>query len=151
MKSQFDEIIDFRQFFFKILRNWHLFAFSLVITIIVAFGLNRYTHERYYSETSILIKEESNMLTASDLLYEKSLSSKQKSLENKTHLLRSYPLIYKTIKQLKFDISYYIVGNIMVSEAYIAPIILECSNSNALIGKSIIMMHKKARCQLIQI
>ena len=73
MKSQFDEIIDFRQFFFKILKNWYLFVFSLAITLIIAFTFNRYTHERYYSETSILIKEESSMLTASDLLYEKSL------------------------------------------------------------------------------
>ena len=104
MKSQFDEIIDFRQFFFKILKNWYLFVFTLIITITIAFAFNRYTHESYYSETSILIKEESSMLTASDLLYEKSLSSKQKSLENKALLLRSYPLIYKTIKQLKFDI-----------------------------------------------
>ena len=135
MKSQFDEIIDFRQFFFKILKNWYLFVFSLVITLIIAFAFNRYTHEQYYSETSILIKEENSMLSASDLLYEKSLSSKQKSLENKTHLLRSYPLIYSTIEELKFDISYYIVGNIMVSETFLSPIVFEASNSKKLIGK----------------
>ena len=139
MKSQFDEIIDFRQFFFKILKNWYLFVFSLLITLIVAFGVNRYTHERYYSETSILIKEENSVLTASDLLYEKSLSSKQKSLENKTHFLRSYPLIYKTIEQLKFDVSYYLVGNVMVSETFSAPIAVETAVTANLIGKSIII------------
>jgi len=39
MKSQFDEIIDFRQFFFKIIKNWYFFVISLAITFTIAFSL----------------------------------------------------------------------------------------------------------------
>ena len=137
MQRQLDEIIDFRQFFFKILKNWFFFILSIALCLIIAFTYNRYSHELYSSETSILIKEENTMITASDLLYENSLSNKQKSLENKTLMLKSFPLIYSTLQQLKYDIAYFIVGNIMVTESFHAPVIVTCNNVKLLAGKSV--------------
>ena len=137
MQRQLDEIIDFRQFFFKILKNWFFFVLSIILCFLIAFIYNRYSHELYSSETSILIKEENTIISASDLLYENSLSNKQKSLENKTLMLKSFPLVYSTLKELKYDIAYFIVGNIMVSESFHAPVIVECSNSKLLAGKSV--------------
>ena len=137
MNNQLDEIIDFRQFFFKIIKNWFFFIISLLLTFSVAFAFNRYTHELYMVETSILIKEENSMATASDLLYEKSIGTSQMSLENKELVLKSFPLVYETLEDLRFDISYYIVGNIKVSETYIAPVLLVCDDISSLKGKSI--------------
>ena len=82
MANQLDEIIDFRQFFFKIIKNWFLFTMFLLLSFAIAFAYNRYTPELFRVETSILIKEGDSMPTASDLLYEK-VSSNKKSLENK--------------------------------------------------------------------
>ena len=139
MKNQFEDIIDFQQFLLKIARNWFLVIVSLLLALIVAFAINRYSHEKYYSETSILIKENNNTLTPSDLLYENPVNSKKKSLENKALILRSYPLLYKTVKDLNFNIGYYIVGNIMVTETYISPVILESNDTEYLTGKSILI------------
>ena len=70
MQNQLDDIIDFRQFFFKVIRSWFLFFISLLVTFIIAFAYNRYTHELFHVETSILIKEHNNISSASELLYD---------------------------------------------------------------------------------
>ena len=137
MKNQIEEIIDFQQFLSKVLRNWFFFIISLFFSISVAFIINRYSNEKFYSEASILIKEQNTTITPTDLLYDNTISRKAKSLENKSMLLKSYPLIYKTLLDLRFDISYYIIGNIKVSETYNSPVILSCKNTSKLTGKSL--------------
>ena len=136
MANQLDEIVDFRQFFFKLIKNWFLLVISLLLAFLIAFAYIRYTTQLFSAEISILIKEDNSLPTASDLLYEKG-SSKQKSLENKELMIKSYPLVYKTLEELKFDIGYFIEGNIKVTEAYEAPIIVKCTNVKALKGKKI--------------
>ena len=137
MNNQLDEIIDFKQFFFKLIKNWFFFLISLFLTFTIAYAYNRYTHELYMIETSILIKEDNTITSASDLLYEKSMKTSGMSLENKELVLKSYPLVYATLEELDFDIVYYIVGNIKVSETFIAPVKIECSDVTKIIGKSI--------------
>jgi len=109
INNQFDEIIDFRQFFYKIINNWYFFALSLLLTFAIAYLYNRYTNEIYLVETSILIKENNSMGSASDLLYEKAMKGSIR-LENKELMIKSYPLVYSTLADLGFDICYYIVG-----------------------------------------
>ena len=137
INNQFDEIIDFRQFFFKIIKNWLFFLLCLFLTFSIAFAYNRYTKEIYLVETSILVKEDNMVGSASDLLYEKAMKTSSMSLENKELLLKSYPLVYSVLEELEFDIAYYIVGNIKVSETFIAPIRIECSDVSKIIGKNI--------------
>ena len=134
MANELDEIIDFRQFFFKIIKNWFLFTMFLLFSFAIAFAYNRYTPELFRVETSILIKEGDSMPTVSDLLYEK-VSSNKKSLENKELLLKSFPIVNKTLKDLRFDIAYFIEGNIKVTETFYAPIIVNCANTSTIKGK----------------
>ena len=135
INNQFDEVIDFRHFFFKIIKNWFLFFISLFLTFVIAYAYNRYTKELYLVETSILVKEDNS--AASDLLYEKAMKTNPMSLENKELVLKSYPLVYSVLEDLGFDIAYYIVGNIKVSETFIAPVRIECRDVSKLIGKNI--------------
>ena len=136
MAAKLDEIIDFRQIIFKVINNWFFFIISLFISFSVAFAYNRYTNELYMVETSILIKEDNSIATASDLLYSK-VSSKKKSIENKELMIKSFPLVYKTLQDLRFDISYYIEGNIKTSETYTSPIYLTCADTDNIKGKKI--------------
>ena len=131
--SSIDEIIDFKQFFIKLIKNWFLLLMSLCIAFVIAFTYNRYSTEYFNVNASVLVTDD-NLPSASDLLYEKSFSDKN-SLENKELMLKSYPLIYKTLEDLSFDIAYFIEGNIKVTETYDAPIILRCKNTNLLRGK----------------
>ena len=137
INNQLDEIIDFRQFVFKIINNWFFFVLSLFLTFALAYLYNRYTKELYLVETSILIKENNSMGSASDLLYEKAMGSSNVSIENKVLMLKSYPLVYSTLSDLGFEINYYIVGTIKESESFIAPFKIRCNDITKVIGKNI--------------
>tara|TARA_B100001758_G_C18416864_1_gene620792 strand:+ start:4268 stop:6607 length:2340 start_codon:yes stop_codon:yes gene_type:complete len=135
MQNQLDDIIDFRQFFYKIIRNWFLFFISILVAFVIAFAYNRYTNELFYVKTSILIKEDNNITSASDLLYEK-VQSNTRSLENQELLIKSFPNVFRTLEDLRFDITYYIEGKIKVTETYISPIIVKCDNTKKIKSKS---------------
>ena len=136
MVNSLDDIIDFKQFFVKILRNWFLLVISLLIAFAIAFAYNRYSPELFSSEISILIKDSNSLSSASELLYQ-SRKNHKKSLKNKELLIKSLPVISKTLEDLRFDIAYFIEGNIKVTETYDAPIILKCLNTQDLKGKKI--------------
>ena len=133
--NQFDEIIDFKQFIFKIINNWYLFFISVSLAFVIAYTYNRYAKELYHVQTSILIKEDNS--AAADLLFEKSMKTNPISMENKELVLKSYPLVYSVLEELKFDIAYYIIGNIKVSETFFAPVRIECSDISKIVGKNI--------------
>ena len=133
MPNQLDNIIDFKQFLYKLYYNWYYILLSLVIALIIAFAYIRYTTEYFVSEASVIIEEQSNSNLKSSFLPENVLTS-SKNLENKKFLLTSFPLVSKTIKDLNFDIIYYIEGNIKVTESYLAPIKLQYLNDNKING-----------------
>ena len=143
--NQLDEIVDVRQFFFKIINSWRFFVLSLLLTFSIAFLYNRYTNELFLVETSILVKENNSLGSASDLMFEKAMGSSNISIENKVLILKSYPLVYSTLADLGFDISYFISGTIKMSETFIAPIKVECNDVTKVFGKSIIIEYIDAK------
>ena len=132
------EILDLKQFFLKIKRNWFYFLLSFIICFVTAFSFNRYAEEKYLVETSLLIKKDNKFGSATDLLYEKSiLSSDNVEISDKILLLKSYPLIYQTLEQLRFDISYYIIGSVKDSEIFEVPIKIICAEDYNLYNQSL--------------
>ncbi len=117
-----DNIIDFRELFFKILNNWYYFLLSIFLCLAFAFAYVRYSSELYKSTTKVLIQNNSENVSASEILYENLNSSKESSIKDEIHKFTSFPLVFQTVSDLRFDISYYLVGNIKTSETYIAPI-----------------------------
>ena len=132
MNNSLDEILDFKKFFLKILANWYLLVISLIVAFVVAFIYNRYSTELFSVKTSIIIKED-NSFPTTDIFYE-NISTKKESLENKALQIKAYPLIKKTLEDLNFDITYFIEGNIKVTESYQTPIKLICTQSQKLRG-----------------
>ena len=109
MNPQLDEIIDFRQFFFKIINNIHFFLLGILLIMSIAFLINRYADTLYYSETSVIIKEKTS--DSAEFFFQENMSlGNNHSVENKILLLKSFPLIYNTLSDLNFDITYYTVG-----------------------------------------
>ena len=109
----------------------------------VVFAINRYSQKLYKIETSLLINEQSRSSSASaaEVLYSNDIFQRNMQLENKELLLKAFPLIYQTIKDLQFDIEYYIVGNIKVSETFKPPVNLNIiAKSNSIIGRIVISL-----------
>ena len=71
-----DNIIDFREFLYKVINNWFYFLLSIVLALIIAFGYTRYSHELYKSSTKVMINKADNNVSAADMMY-KSISGKR--------------------------------------------------------------------------
>ena len=96
MDNSIDDILDFRQFLFRIFHNWYLFIISVFLMLIIAFGYNRYSHEQYLSETSIIIKENNSFFSASEMLYDRSnYNNPKNSIQNKELLFANIQILIR--------------------------------------------------------
>ena len=53
MQNHLEEIIDCRQFFFKVVSNWYLFVLCLVFFLLIAFSFNRYSPALSFSSFAV--------------------------------------------------------------------------------------------------
>ena len=109
--------IDYKRILYRILRYWYVVMLSLVIALTVAFFKNRYATRIYSVTASILIKETEDV-SAGKLIYNNPLVSFHRNYLNELYIIRSYPLIEKTLKDLNFGVTFYQEGNVLTSEAY---------------------------------
>ncbi|MDN5205415.1 polysaccharide biosynthesis tyrosine autokinase [Fulvivirgaceae bacterium BMA10] len=115
-----EEVLDFKKIFFKLADKWIYIAVCLIIGIVIAAFLNRYTTPVYVVESSLLIKEPKEITNAvSDLLYgDEMFGRNATNLDNESILLKSYALIETTLRDLKLDVSYFHEGDIHNIELY---------------------------------
>jgi len=104
----------------SITQYWYWFIITFILSITCAFLINRYTIPLYGIKTSALIKSSKDVNSAvSELLYgEELFGSKTIDLESEAYLFRSYSLISRTLKDLKFNVSYFDPGHIVDQELY---------------------------------
>ena len=119
-QNSLDNVLDLRELLYKIRNNWYYFLLSILLSLFVAFAYTRYSHEFYKVSTKIMINSEDEGSYASEIF---NLSDKNNgSIIDRIQLLSSYQLIFQTVSDLRFDVSYYLVGNIKTSESLSAPI-----------------------------
>lgn len=103
--------------------NWYWFAISLLISLAVVYGINRYTEKIYTVSSTILIKDErkgglsfgENIMPGSDIF------KNQQNLNNEIGILKSFRLNKRVIDSLpEFRVVYFGVGrrNIVESRLY---------------------------------
>lgn len=112
--------IDAKRILYRALRYWYLIALSLIIALFTAFFKNRYAVRVYPVTASILIKEKEET-SEGRLLYNNPLVSGFRNYLNELYLIRSYPLIHRTLQQLNFGVAFYKEGNILTTEYYNIP------------------------------
>ena len=120
-----DNIIDFREFLYKILNNWYYFLLSILFALLIAFGFNRYSQELYRVSTKIQINKDDSNTSTTDVLYN-TLNNNDISLKDEVSLITSFPIVFKTVSDLRFDIGYFLKGNVKTSESLFAPIEVIC-------------------------
>ncbi len=139
MSENINEIINIKQLLSRIKHNWFFIFIGLFISISIAFTYNRYSTDLYRVESSVFVKQDNDISSASDLLYNNSIVKDDNNISNKILLLRSFPLIYKTLEDLRYDISYSVIGRVKKSEIYKSPVNLICPYSHNLQGRSLII------------
>ena len=105
-----EDVIDLRKLFFKLLSYWHIFAITMVVTIICAWLYNRYATTKYRITSTLLIEEDKKGSAAigSDKLLEGfGLRPGMQNLDNQIQILSSWSLIGRTLDSLPFGTEYY--------------------------------------------
>jgi tyrosine-protein kinase Etk/Wzc len=112
-----EESIDIKKYAIKVLTKWPLIAVCVIIAYTTSFIINRYTEPVYSVSMAIMINDEKK--TSAELLMP-SLDrfNARKNVENEMSILRSLTLAKKTIDELDFKISYYLVGRLRESRVY---------------------------------
>ncbi len=119
-----DEIY-LKKIIIKYLNNWHWFLLSLVLMGLIAFLYNRYSPTVYTISTSILIeskKQESPMagtsFTDDNVFQGFGAMGVDRNINNQMIILKSRPLIRRTLNDLEFEVSYFSIGRIKKVERY---------------------------------
>jgi tyrosine-protein kinase Etk/Wzc len=101
-----EEGIDLRKWFFRIIENWPLFLFFILLSVSIAFFYNLTAVKEYELSTSVLIKENTNPLDKTNLV-KVSLYSDPYRLENEIGIINSTSVIKRTLHGLDFFVEYY--------------------------------------------
>jgi capsular exopolysaccharide synthesis family protein len=102
-----------------IIKNYRLFFLSIVISVSLAFFINRYSIPIYNISSSILIKANSSQQSGSEndwLL--NNLVGKNQNFQNELWVMKSYPLVEKTVRNMDISVTYFSKGKFNYYEVY---------------------------------
>ena len=103
-----------------ILRNYKLFIAGIIIALGMAYIVNRFSIPVYKISSSVLIKEDTKQSggrDANDYL-NSSLIRVNQNFQNEFWVLKSYPVIEQTIRNLDLPVSYYRKKGFQYLDAY---------------------------------
>ncbi len=123
--------LDFRKILEKVLNNWAYVLISLVVALVLAFFINRYSERIYEIQTTILIKAPKESNSISELLYGQEIFGRSTiQLEDEALLFKSGTLVEKTLRELDLDVTYHYNAGIRDEELYtLSPIHMDVSDS----------------------
>lgn len=103
------EETDIRKIIDLVLRNYKIFLICLILALLVATAVNHYLTPLYKISSSILIKEEKKQETRQEVndYLNSSLLGTNQNFQNELWILKSSPVIERTITNLDLQVSYY--------------------------------------------
>ncbi|MBI4645936.1 MAG: hypothetical protein HY738_04900, partial [Bacteroidia bacterium] len=116
-----EEGLDIKKIVIKIFLHWYLFVIAITIAYSITYFINRYSNPVYQISSSILIREKgSNVGSVENIIEDLGFRAPRvkKEIENEIGILKSYSLSKKAIAELDFQISYFSIGDIKISELY---------------------------------
>jgi len=111
---------DLKAELYKYIGYWKWLVFGLLLGGALAFLYNRYTIPKYRSESSMMIVKDgdNNMASALPSGGGSILTFGQNTLDNQIVTLKSKRLVEKVVDELDHNITYYVEGNVITTEAY---------------------------------
>ncbi len=104
--------IDLMKYFYLFLSNWYWFVLALILSLGIAWFINKYSTKIYRVTAMLLVEEPSgsamgSVFGGSDLLAGYGYNSYYYNLQNQILIMKSESLVEKTIKSLDFNVSYF--------------------------------------------
>ncbi len=132
---------DLKAEIYKYLAYWKWMLLGMLLGGFIAHLYNRYTIPQYLSESSMLIlKNDQNNVSGilpSGGSGGSIIQLENNSLENQIVALKSKRLVKKVVEDLNHNISYFIEGNIITTEAYkTSPILIKFISPDSLVNST---------------
>ena len=116
--NQPEEELNIQEFLFKYLRYWYLFVFAVLTALIGAYIYNRYSQRVYQVNSKVLVQDSKKSPGGSEMLKELDIFKDGAIVENEIEIIHSRPVLAKALSNLNFDISYFLIGDLITSELY---------------------------------
>ncbi|SDS78843.1 capsular exopolysaccharide family [Gillisia sp. Hel1_33_143] len=131
---------DIKAEIFKYLAYWKWLFLGFLIGGSIAYLYNRYTIPEYRTEASLMVLSDSDSKNIAGALPSGGgsiLSLEDNSLDNQIVTLKSKRLVKKVISELGQNISYFIEGNVITTEAYDdSPVLIKFISSDSVVNNS---------------
>lgn len=109
--------INVKRILARAIRFWYLIVLSLVVALVVAYLINRYSQRIYPVQAAIIIKENDENVGAK-FLYDNELLNPYRNFYNEIYIMKSYPLLQEVLESLGYDITFHREGDIVTTEYY---------------------------------
>jgi tyrosine-protein kinase Etk/Wzc len=103
------EDTDIKKVIELVSKNYKFFAVSIILALVLAFLVNRFTIPIYKVSSSLLIKEDSRPTQGGNVneYINSSLFGENQNFQNELWILKSSPVIEQTIRNLDLSVNYY--------------------------------------------
>ena len=120
MQQQIEETLSLRDELEKYLYHWKWFVLSAFSALIVAFFYLRYATPKYEVKTSLLIKQDDNMMSSELAAFQDLglFGDSYNNIQNEIQLLKSRTLARSVAKDLNLTTRYFRQGRLKESEVY---------------------------------
>ncbi|MCF0064314.1 polysaccharide biosynthesis tyrosine autokinase [Dyadobacter chenwenxiniae] len=100
--------------------HWRWIAFSLVLSLAIAFIYLRYITPQYLITASILVRDDAKGSEFGDTAFLESmgLSSVKSSVDNEVEILKSRTLMESVVEDLQLNVRYFSTGRLKTTELY---------------------------------
>ncbi|MCB0397834.1 MAG: polysaccharide biosynthesis tyrosine autokinase [Flavobacteriales bacterium] len=109
---------DIKSFLVRCLQYWYFFLIAIVLSLLFSFYKARYSEASYGVSTTILVNDEYSSWGREYFLHGMELVSARGRLVNEVGILKSFPVIRRTLDRVPFEVFYYEIGRINTTELY---------------------------------
>lgn len=133
---------DSQKYFFRLIRYWYLILLGLVLGLSIAWLNIRYTQRIYRTGAQIISKkwEESAKSPLSSVINQ-DLLVQTPDIYQEIALINSEKNVQDAINLLDLDVSYYLIGNVLITDCYPAkPIVLDYNSASTRVPYDIMIL-----------
>src|SRR5690606_14347777 len=116
--------IDFKEILMPYMYRWKFIAFCVISALVLGFVYLRYADYEYQATAKIKIKESENNNRLPEISQMQNYGLYRRESNNvldEIEVMKSRVIIEQTVKDLKFNIQYFVEGRIKASEAFTDP------------------------------
>lgn len=104
-QEQQENQINLLELWYNILNKWYIFVFAVIVAVIIAFLVNRYSSPKYEATASLLIKPNDGMLDLGLDGFTKNNSNQE--FQNAIGTIQSFTMTKRTLKAMDLYCDYY--------------------------------------------